>query len=181
MASQIIDALAPYRPLFVEEPMPIERVDALVEVARRTNVPIAAGERWMGKWVFFDALARGALAVLQPDICHAGGITECHKIAVMGEAAYARLALHCPLSPLALAASIQLDACAPNFLVQEHNEVNAWREGGRTYLGAGYLRAPFILAEDGCVAVPAGPGLGIELDEKGMERIMELPWRVQRG
>jgi len=181
VASQILDALAPHRPLFVEEPMPIERVDALVEVARRTNVPIAAGERWMGKWVFFDALARGALAVLQPDICHAGGITECVKIAAMGEAAYARLALHCPLSPLALAASIQVDACAPNFLVQEHNEVNDWREGGRTYLGAGYLREPFVLDDDGCVAVPDGPGLGIELDEQGMRRIMERPWRVQRG
>ncbi len=181
IAGQVIEALAPHRPLFVEEPMPIERVDVLAEIARRTNVAIAVGERWMGKWIFFDALARGALSVLQPDICHAGGITECHKIAAMGEAAYAKLALHCPLSPLALAASIQLDACVPNFLVQEHNEVNDWREGGRTYFGYGYFREPFVLGEDGCVAVPDKPGLGIELDESGMKQIMTRPWRVQRG
>jgi len=98
-----------------------------------------------------------------------------------GEAAYAKLALHCPLSPLALAASIQLDACVPNFLVQEHNEVNDWREGGRTYFGYGYFREPFVVGEDGCVAVPDKPGLGIELDESGMKQIMTRPWRVQRG
>jgi galactonate dehydratase len=181
IAAQLIEALAPHRPLFVEEPMPVERVDALVQVASRTSVPIAAGERWMGKWIFFDALARGALSVLQPDICHAGGITECKKIAAIGEAAYAKVALHCPLSPLALAASIQLDAVLPNFLVQEHNEVNDTRDGDRTLIGAGYLKDPFVLDADGCVAVPDGPGLGIELDDKGMERIMAMPWTERRG
>jgi galactonate dehydratase len=181
IARQLIEALAPHRPLFVEEPMPVERVDVLAEIARRTPTAIAAGERWMGKWIFFDALSRGALAVVQPDICHAGGITECRKIAAIAEAAYAQVALHCPLSPLALAASIQLDACLPNFLVQEHNEVNDWREGGRTYFGKGYLKTPFVLDDDGCVAVPQVPGLGIELDEDGMAAIMARPWRVQRG
>jgi galactonate dehydratase len=181
IALQLIEALAPHRPLFVEEPMPIERVDALVEIARRTTVPIAAGERWMGKWVFFDALRQGALAVLQPDICHAGGITECRKIAAMGEAAFAKVALHCPLSPIALAASLQLDAALPNFLVQEHNEVLDGRTGGRTVLGEGYLRNPFVLDGDGCVAVPGGPGLGIELDDAGLAEIMALPWSEQRG
>jgi galactonate dehydratase len=181
IAMQLIEALAPHRPLFVEEPMPVERVDILEDIARRTSAPIAAGERWMGKWVFFDALCRKALAVLQPDICHAGGITECKKIAAMGEAAFARVALHCPLSPLALAASIQLDACLPNFLVQEHNEVNDWREGGHTYIGKGYLREPFMLDEDGCVQVPHGPGLGIELDDEGMAHIMARSWQTQRG
>jgi galactonate dehydratase len=181
IAMQMIEVLAPHRPLFIEEPMPIERVDALVEIARRTSAPIAAGERWMGKWVFFDALSRGALAVLQPDICHAGGITECRKIAAMGEGAFAKVALHCPLSPLALAASVQLDAALPNFLVQEHNEVIDWREGGRTYFGKGYLKEPFALGDDGCVAVPQGPGLGIELDEDGMAEIMSRPWSTRRG
>jgi galactonate dehydratase len=181
IANQMIEVLAPHRPLFIEEPMPIERVDALVDIARRTSAPIAAGERWMGKWIFFDALSRGALSVLQPDICHAGGITECHKIATMGEAAFAKVALHCPLSPLALAASIQLDAVIPNFLVQEHNEVNDWREDGKTYIGKGYFKEPFVLDEDGCVQVPQGPGLGIELDEEGMAAIMAKPWSTQRG
>src|SRR5579884_2652474 len=79
VARQLIEALTPHRPLFVEEPMPIERVDVLEQIVRDARVPIAAGERWMGKWVFFDALSRGLLSVVQPDICHAGGITECHK------------------------------------------------------------------------------------------------------
>ena len=68
---------------------------------------------------------------------------------------HGRVALHCPLSPISLAASIQLDACLPNFLVQEHNEVNDWREDGRTYIGRGYLKDPFVLDKDGCVAVPS--------------------------
>ena len=181
IAKQMIEALAPLRPLFIEEPMPVERVDILEDIARHTSAPIAAGERWMGKWIFFDALSRRALSVLQPDVCHAGGITECHKIAVMGEAAFAKVALHCPLSPLSLAASIQLDTCMPNFLVQEHNEVNDWRDSGRTYFGKQYLRDPFMLDDDGCVKVPDGPGLGIEIDEAGLARIMERPWSVQRG
>ncbi len=181
IARQMLRALAPHRPLFVEEPMPIERVDALAEAVAGSEVPVAAGERWMGKWIFFDALSRGLLAVVQPDLAHAGGITECRKIAAIAEAAYATVALHCPLSPLAFAASVQLDASISNFLVQEHNEVNDTRAGGRTVIGAGYLRDPFVVGDDGCVAVPNAPGLGVELDEAGMARIMAKPWSTQRG
>jgi len=181
IARQMLRALAPHRPLFVEEPMPIERVDALAEAVAGSEVPVAAGERWMGKWIFFDALSRGLLAVVQPDLAHAGGITECRKIAAIAEAAYATVALHCPLSPLAFAASVQLDASIPNFLVQEHNEVNDTRDGGRTVIGAGYLRDPFVVGDDGCVEVPNAPGLGVEIDEAGMVRIMAKPWSTQRG
>jgi len=181
IARQMLRALAPHRPLFVEEPMPIERVDALAEAVAGSEVPVAAGERWMGKWIFFDALSRGLLAVVQPDLAHAGGITECRKIAAIAEAAYATVALHCPLSPLAFAASVQLDASIPNFLVQEHNEVNDTRDDGRTVIGAGYLRDPFVVGDDGCVAVPNAPGLGVEIDEAGMARIMAKPWSTQRG
>ena len=181
IAMQLIEVLAPHRPLFIEEPMPVERVDVLAQIAATTSAPIAAGERWMGKWIFFDALSRGALAVVQPDLAHAGGITECKKIAAIAEAAYAKVALHAPLSPLALAASIQLDACLPNFLVQEHNEVNDWRADGRTFIGKGYFKDPFVLDGDGCVAVPTTPGLGVEIDEAGLERVMDHPWHTQRG
>ncbi len=178
---QLIEALAPHRPLFIEEPMPVERVDALAQIVGGSTATIAAGERWMGKWVFFDAMSRGAVSVLQPDICHAGGITECKKIATMGEAAYAKLALHCPLSPLALAASVQVDACSTNFLVQEHNEVNDSREGGRTVIGRGFFKQPFELDAEGYVAVPDRPGLGVEIDDAGFERIMSKPWHAVRG
>ena len=140
----------------------------------------------MGKHVFCDALSRGLLSVVQPDIAHAGGITETKKIAIMAEAAYAKLAIHCPLSPLALAASIQVDACTPNFLVQEHNEVNDSRptdgpNAGRTVIGAGFFKEPYVLDSEGFVAVPKGPGLGVELDDVGMERIMSKPWSGVRG
>ena len=178
---QMIEALAPHRPLFIEEPMPVERVDALAQIVEGTSATIAAGERWMGKWIFFDALSRGAISVMQPDICHAGGITECKKIATMGEAAYAKLALHCPLSPLALAASIQVDACSPNLLVQEHNEVNDSREKDKTIIGKGFFKDPFVLDAEGCVTVPDKPGLGIEIDDKGFETIMSKPWSAVRG
>ncbi len=89
--------------------------------------------------------------------------------------------MHYPLSPLALATSLQLDAALPNFLVQEHNEVNDWREGERTLIGKGYLKAPLVLDDDGCVAVPGGPGLGIELDDDGLREVMARPWSVERG
>jgi len=183
---QLIEALAPHRPLFIEEPMPVERVDALAQIVDGSTATIAAGERWMGKHVFFDALSRGLLSVVQPDIAHAGGITETKKIAIMAEAAYAKLAIHCPLSPMALAASIQVDACTPNFLVQEHNEVNDSRptsgpHAGKTVIGAGFFKDPYVLDEDGFVAVPEGPGLGIELDPEGFEKIMSKPWQATRG
>jgi len=181
VAKQLLEALTPYRPLFVEEPMPIERVDALRDIARTTNLPIAAGERWMGKWIFFDAVKEGSLSVLQPDISHAGGITEIKKIAGIGEAAFAQVAMHCPLSPIAFAAAIQLDANLPNFLVQEHNEVNDCRGDGKTYIGKGYLREPFVLDEGGYVAVPTGPGLGIEIDEVGLAKVNQYPWSGHRG
>lgn len=181
IAMQMIEILAPHRPLFVEEPMPVERLDMLEQIARSSRVPLAAGERWMGKWIFFEAVSRGFLSVLQPDIAHAGGITECKKIAAIAEAGYAKMALHAPLSPLALAASIQLDAVMPNFLIQEHNEVNDWREDNQTLIGKGYLQTPFRLDADGCVAVPDGPGLGIEIDQDGLKEIMQRPWFSERG
>ena len=181
VARQLIEALEPHRPLFVEEPMPVERVDVLADIAADTSVAIAAGERWMGKWVFFDAIRAGSLAVVKPDLAHAGGITECRKIAAIAEAGYAKLALHAPLSPLALAASIQLDAAVPNFLVQEHNEVNDRRIDGRTVIGYGYLDAPFVLDDDGCVPVPTRPGLGVDLDEDGLAEVMAKPWSNERG
>jgi len=183
---QLIEALAPHRPLFIEEPMPVERVDALAQIVDGSTATIAAGERWMGKYVFFDALSRGLLSVVQPDIAHAGGITETKKIAIMAEAAYAKLAIHCPLSPLALAASIQVNACTPNFLVQEHNEVNDSRptEGphaGKTVIGSGFFKDPYVLDSEGYVATPEGPGLGIEIDPQAFDKIMVKPWSGVRG
>ena len=118
---------------------------------------------------------------MQPDICHAGGITETKKIAIIGEATHAKLAIHCPLSIVALAASIQVDACSNNFLVQEHNEVNDSRENNLTTIGKGYIKDPFILDNNGEVEIPEKPGLGIEINEKGMNEIMSKKWSSTRG
>ena len=178
---QLVESLSPYRPLFIEEPMPPERVDYLKKISNEGNATIAAGERWMGKWIFFDALSKGYISVMQPDICHAGGITETKKIAIIGEATHAKLAIHCPLSIVALAASIQVDACSNNFLVQEHNEVNDSRENNLTTIGKGYIKDPFILDNNGEVEIPEKPGLGIEINEKGMNEIMSKKWSSTRG
>lgn len=181
IGKQLIQALAPYRPYFIEEPMPVERVDALEQIVSGTSATIAGGERWMGKWIFFDAVSTGSLTVLQPDICHAGGITECKKIASIGEATYAKLALHCPLSPLAFAAAIQVDACTTNFLVQEHHEVNDSRVDGKTVIGSGFFNNPFELGEDGCVGLPEGPGLGLDIGGPIFEEIMSKTWSPIRS
>lgn len=157
MSIRLAQALEPYHPLFIEEPVLPENVDALARVARSTSIPIATGERLFTKWAFREVLEKGAAAVLQPDISHAGGIFELRKIAAMAECYYAAIAPHCPLGPIALAASLQLDACIPNFLAQEHFT-----------LGEGYLKTPFEVV-DGYVPVPTGPGLGIEIDEAALQ------------
>jgi galactonate dehydratase len=151
--------------MFVEEPCQCQNVDVMAEIARGTHLPIATGERIFTKWGFREILEKGAASILQPDLCHAGGISEVRTIAGMAEAYYAGLAPHNPLGPISLAACIQLDASIPNFLAQEH-----------TTLGEGYLKNPFVF-KDGFVELPTGPGLGIELDEDAMEDKIDHDWQ----
>ncbi len=166
---QLIKELEPLRPMFVEEPCLPENVDALARIARSTTVPIATGERLFTKWGFREVLERGAAAVLQPDLSHAGGIYEVRKIAAMAEAYFAAIAPHCPLGPISLAASLQVDACTPNFLCQE-----------QVSLGEGYLKQPFVVKE-GYVDVPTGPGLGIEVDEGALAgKLYDGAWETPR-
>jgi galactonate dehydratase len=153
MAVQMAAALAEYHPMFLEEPCLPENVDAMVAIARSTPVPIATGERLLTRWGFREVIEKQAAAVLQPDPSHVGGILETRKIAAMGEAYYMGVAPHCPLSAVALAACLQLDACLPNFLIQEF-----------VTLGEDLLVEPFVL-QDGHIRVPTGPGMGIEIDE----------------
>jgi galactonate dehydratase len=161
----LIKALEPYRPMFIEEPVQCQNVGVLADIARKTHLPIATGERLYTKWGFREVLERRAASVLQPDLSHAGGIFECRLIAGMAEAYYAAIAPHCPLGPVALAACIQLDATIPNFLCQES-----------VTLGKGYLKTPFVV-KDGYVDLPAAPGLGIELDEEAMADKIGHDWR----
>jgi len=164
-AGLLIKALEPYQPLFIEEPVQCQNVDVLADLARKTHIPIATGERIFTKWGFREILEKRAAAILQPDISHAGGIFEGRLIAGMAEAYYAAIAPHCPLGPISLAAGIHLDASIPNFLAQEH-----------TTFGAGYLKEPFVF-KDGYLDLPTGPGLGIELDEEALADKIGHDWR----
>lgn len=157
MSKRLAEALEPYYPMFIEEPCLPENVDALLDVSNSTTIPVATGERLFTRWGFREVIEKRAVAIVQPDLCHAGGIFEGKKIAAMAETHYASIAPHNPLGPISLASCLQLDACTPNFLIQEHPA----RPESK---GKGYLKEPFVLKE-GYIDVPEGPGLGIEVDE----------------
>lgn len=150
----LIKALEPYQPFFYEEPVACQNVDSMAELARKTHIPIATGERIFTKWGFREILEKKAASILQPDVCYAGGITELRLIAGMAEAHYVPIAPHNPQGPCSLAASCQLAAAIPNFLIQER--------GTNTY--ADLLKVPFR-QENGFLPIPTEPGLGIEIDE----------------
>src|SRR5688500_4830000 len=152
-AKLLIKALEPYQPFFIEEPVQCQNVDAMAEIARGTHLPIATGERVFTKWGFREILEKSAATILQPDLCHAGGIMEARLIAGMAEAYYAAIAPHNPLGPISLASGLQLAASIPNFMCQE-----------QVSLGVGYIKEPFKV-ENGHVRIPTKPGLGIELDD----------------
>ena len=167
MARLLARQLEPYQPFFLEEPVLPGDTTALLEVARSTTIPIAVGERLYTRWQFQDVIERQAVAVVQPDLSHCGGIWEARKIAAMAESRNIAVAPHCPLGPIALAASLQLAACTPNFLIQEH-----------LTLGENLLVEPFRVV-DGHIAVPEKPGLGIEIDEQALRaRIFAGDWRA---
>jgi len=165
-AKILIKELEVYQPMFIEEPCQCQNVDTMVDIARGTHIPIATGERIFTKWGFREILEKGAASIIQPDLCHAGGITEGRIIAGMAEAYYVPIAPHNPMGPISLAVGLQLAASIPNFLVQE-----------QVSLGEGYLKNPFKLQKDGTVLVPKGPGLGIELDEALMEDKIGHDWK----
>ena len=164
-AKMLIKELEPYHPLFVEEPAPPENVDIMAEIAHGTHIPIATGERIFTKWGFREILEKSAASILQPDLCHAGGITEVRLIAGMAEAYYAALAPHNPMGPISLAAGLQIAASIPTFLCQE-----------QVSLGEGYIKEPFKV-ENGYIPLPTGPGLGIELDEEALAARIGHDWR----
>ena len=164
-AKMLIKALEPYNPMFIEEPCQAQNHDVMAEIARGTHLPIATGERVFTKWGFREVLEKKAATILQPDMCHAGGITEVRLIAGMAEAYYADIAPHNPLGPISLAAGVHLAASIPNFLIQE-----------QVSLGEGYVKQPFKVKE-GYLELPTGPGLGVELDENLMADKIGHDWK----
>jgi galactonate dehydratase len=186
MAKILAKELEPYRPMFIEEPVLPENNEALREIARHTTCPIATGERQYTRWGFKQLLLDGYVDIIQPDLSHAGGILEVKKIASMAEAFDVAVAPHCPLGPIALAASLQLDACTPNVIIQEQSLGIHYNQGSDLL---DYLKDPFVFQyRDGFVDIPKRPGLGIEIDE---QRVKEAAaqghqwkspvWRLEDG
>lgn len=172
MAKIALSELESLRPLFVEEPISPELAPMnLRSLVDSSSVPIALGERVYSRWEFLPLLQAG-LAIAQPDVSHAGGISELKRIGVLAETFGTLLAPHCPLGPIALAASIQVDATTPNFLIQEHS-MGLHYNNGSDLLDYLVDTSVFDVA-DGHFTVPSGPGLGIEVDEKAVRKAAEV-------
>jgi len=154
-AIRVAKVLEPYNPFWFEEPVPPENVDEMARVAAHTSIPIATGERLVTKYEFVEVLAKQAAQILQLDVGHCGGILESKKIAGMAEAHYAMIAPHMYCGPVAAAAAVQLATCSPNFVIQEYNA---------TPFHDALLVEP-LQFENGFITPPAGPGLGVTLDE----------------
>ena len=161
-------ALEPLDLLFVEEPVLAENLHVVRELTQGTTLPIATGERLYSRWEFADVIQSG-VAVIQPDVSQAGGISELRRIAAMAETYDVTVAPHCPLGPVTLAASLQIDFATPNILIQEQ---------GITFFGDDFLRYitnPEVFDfHDGYWNRPTGPGLGIDVDEGVVERMAEI-------
>jgi galactonate dehydratase len=175
MAKVIAKELDPFKLMFIEEPVLSEHSEALKEIANHTATPIALGERLYSRWDFKNILHAGYVDIVQPDPSHAGGITETRKIAAMAEAYDVALALHCPLGPIALAANLQLDAVCYNAFIQEQSLGIHYNQGNDLL---DYLVDPSVFDyHDGFVAIPQGPGLGIEVNEEFVIRMAETSHR----
>jgi galactonate dehydratase len=159
LAIEICHELKGMRPMFVEEPVPQENIDALKLVSDHVTFPIATGERFLTRWGFREVFEKHAVAYIQPDISHCGGISELKRIANMAEVYYMHTAPHCAIGPVAFSASLQVDAVTPNFLIQEQIDQG---------LGAGLLTEEWQV-KDGFIELPTKPGLGFEIDESALQ------------
>lgn len=184
MAKQLVAELQPLKPLFVEEPLLSEHLEAIRSLAQGTSVPIALGERLYSRWDFKPFFEASAIDVAQPDLSHAGGISECRRIATAAEAYDIPIAPHSPIGPVALAACMQLAVATPNFAFQEMSLGMHYNSADQDLLT--YLVDPGVFAvKDGMVEALTGPGLGIEINEELVRKVAQEPhaWRtpVWRG
>ncbi|PDQ34495.1 MAG: galactonate dehydratase [Candidatus Lumbricidophila eiseniae] len=167
-ARRLLPQLEPYHPLFVEEPVLTENNHAnLARLISSSPVPIATGERMYSRWDVLPALEAG-VAVLQPDLAHAGGISEVRRIAALAETFDVAIAPHCPLGPLALAACLQVDFATPNFLIQEQSMGIHYNTTADLL---DFVQNPEVFAfTSGSIARPLGDGLGVEINEDAVRR-----------
>lgn len=158
-AIRFANAIEEFRPYVFEEPVPPQNVDAMAKVAAATSVPLATGERLYTKWDFVELLEKQVVSLIQPDICHVGGISEIRKIAAMAEAYYVGIQPHNPYGPINTMAALQVDACTANFMIQE---------GGHATWFDDVVVGEFPRQRDGHFELPKGPGIGIEMNEKAL-------------
>ncbi|GIO24871.1 galactonate dehydratase [Oceanobacillus sp. J11TS1] len=171
MAKILAKELEQFRPMFIEEPVLPENNEALREIANHTVIPIATGERMYSKWDFKNLLKDGYADIIQPDLSHAGGITENKKILSMAEAFDVAAAPHCPLGPIALAACLQVDTTCHNAFIQEQSLGIHYNKGSDLL---DYLKDDSVFKyKDGYVDIPNGPGLGIEINEEHVRAMAE--------
>ncbi|HTF17367.1 MAG TPA: galactonate dehydratase [Chryseolinea sp.] len=164
MAKGFMKDLEFLKPMFIEEPVLSENIEVFKTLAQYTSSPIATGERMFSRWDFKPLFAQGAVDIIQPDLSHAGGISEVKRIAAMAEAYDVALAPHCPLGPISFAAALQVDFACVNAFIQETSMGIHYNEEADLL---DYLLNPEVFAvKDGCVTRPTLPGLGIEIDEK---------------
>jgi len=165
--------LEQFNPFFYEDPMLPDSPARMGDVQERCNVPIATGERFTTIFEFQQLLEHKGCAYIRPDLCLCGGLTGCKKVAALAEAQHVKVIPHNPLSPVSTAACVQLDACIPNFALQEYTGES---EPPKSEL----LQQPLQL-EDGYLVVPEGPGLGIALREEAigqyppMDKVLDTP------
>jgi galactonate dehydratase len=179
-AMQIIKAIEPFRPWFFEEPIQFQNLPLMAEMAKKTTVPFATGERMVTKWQFRDLLTAGAAQLLQPDITHTGGITELKAIAALAEAFYADMLPHSKEGMIGFAASMHVAASIPNFLAHEVPSLQAVSGGPkveRSPLGKGYLTREIVMTEGNIILKGNidGPGLGVALDEHLVDNERGIP------
>ena len=175
-AIRIGNAMEPYRPFVYEEPVPPQNLDALARVADAVNIPLATGERHLTKWDYTDLLSRQIVKMIQPDIVQSGGILELKKIAAMAEAHYVGFQPHNPYGPFCTIASLHVDACTPNFMIQEGG-IHPWFQDATI--------GDFPQQKDGFLSLPTAPGLGVAMNEEWLAanpwRTDAAPWRAPDG
>ncbi|KAJ5818884.1 hypothetical protein N7474_004475 [Penicillium riverlandense] len=177
MAKQLATLVQPYRPFFIEEPLLPEHIGAIKELSQLISCPIAFGERLYSRWDVRPFLEAGCVDVLQPDICHVGGISELRRIAAMAEVYDVALAPHCPLGPIALAACTHIDTVSANFAIQEMGLGMHYNNTGQD-IGTYVLNPEVWQVKEGYINVLSGPGLGIEINEPMVRQLSEgcKPW-----
>lgn len=169
MAKVLARELEPLHPMFIEEPVLPQNNEALREIARSCSIPIATGERMFSRWEFKNLLQDGYVDIIQPDLSHAGGISECKKISAMAEAYDVAVAPHCPLGPIALAACVQMDTCTPNVFIQEQSLGIHYNQGSDLL---DYLNDRSVFTyKDGFTDILTRPGLGIDVNEELVEEM----------